>query len=110
VDHDVKVAAEKIIAKSTLLSKALETSKHVNDLLLAREEEEMEKIDALSREILEKEAEKYHLNVEAKERVPCGEFERRVLQCYAEHKDPLQCKSVVDEYASCSRQCVTVAQ
>ena len=51
VDKDVKMATEKIIEKNKILSKALQTSKHVNDLLLAREEEEMEKIDKLSREM-----------------------------------------------------------
>ena len=103
VDRDVQVAAEKMIAKSKALSKALETSRHVNDLLLAREEEELEKIDKLSREILEKEAEKYNLDTEKKEEKPCGEEEALLLRCYLEHaEDPLCCRQAAHLYTSCA--------
>lgn len=110
VDKDVKKATEQLIAKNKILSKALQTSKHVNDLLLAREEEEMEKIDKLSRDILEKEAVKYDLDVEHEEKAPCEAYEERVLRCYLEHAgDPFKCRSVVEEYAECGQR-VTVVE
>lgn len=105
VDNDVKLATEKLISKSRTLSKALETSKYINDLLLAREEEEMGKIEQMSKEILEKEAKQYQLNVDVNEVAPCGEYEEKVLRCYLENEsDPLKCKDVVENYAACSRQ------
>lgn len=108
VDKDVKMATEKLIEKNKILAKALQTSKHVNDLLLAREEEEMQKIDRLSRDILEKEAIKYHLDVEHEEEAPCEVYEEKVLRCYLDHAgDPFKCRSVVEEYAECGKR-VTV--
>jgi hypothetical protein len=107
VDKDVQVAAEKMIMKSKTLSKALETSRLVNDLLVAREEEELEKIDKLSREILEREAEKYGLDVEkeaeSEEARLCGVEEGLVARCYREQaEDPLVCRGLVDSYVKCA--------
>lgn len=107
VDHDVRMAAERMISKSKALSKALETSRLVNDLLVAREEEELEKIDKLSREILEREAEKYGLDVEkeadSEEARLCGVEEGLVARCYREQvEDPLKCGGLVDLYVKCA--------
>lgn len=105
MDRDVQVATEKLISKSKTLSKALETSKYINDLLLAREEEEMGKIEQMSKDILEKEAKQYHLNVDANEVNPCRDYEEKVLRCYMEHEsDPLKCREVVEDYAACARR------
>jgi hypothetical protein len=85
----------------------LETSRLVNDLLVAREEEELEKIDKLSREILEREAEKYGLDVEKEadsgEARMCGVEEGLVARCYREQaEDPLLCRGLVDSYVKCA--------
>lgn len=105
VDKDVQVATEKLISQSRTLTKALETSKYINDLLLAREEEEMGKIEQMSKDILEKEARQYHLNVDVSEVTPCGDCEEKVLRCYLENEsDPLKCKDVVEDYAACSKR------
>lgn len=99
------MATEKLISKSKTLTKALETSKYINDLLLAREEEEIGKIEQMSKEILEKEAKQYHLNVDANEVTPCKDCEDKVLRCYLENEtDLLMCKDVVTEYMACSRR------
>ena len=107
VDKDVQVAAEKMIAKSKALSKALETSRLVNDLLVAREEEELQKIDRMSREILEREAEKYGVDVEKQAEDEdarlCSEEEGMVARCYKEQaEDPLKCRGLVDLYVKCA--------
>ena len=110
VDRDVRIAADKMISKSASLSKALETSRHVNDLLIAREEEELVKIDALSREILEREGEKYGLDLEKEDRERqgggrCGEEEQLVAGCYREHAPgggELVCRGLVDAYLRCA--------
>jgi hypothetical protein len=103
VDKDVQEAAEKMISKSKALSKALETSKHVNNLLLAREEEELEKIDKISRQLLENEALKYGLDTEKREEKPCGQEEAEVLRCYLEHTEhPLRCREIVKLYSKCA--------
>lgn len=110
VDRDVRIAADKMISKSASLSKALETSRHVNDLLIAREEEELVKSDALSREILEREGEKYGLDLEKEDRERqeggrCGEEEQLVAGCYREHAPgggELVCRGLVDAYLRCA--------
>ena len=105
------MAAEKMIAKSASLSKALETSHLVNDLLVAREEEELVKIDRLSREVLEREGEKYGVDLEREEgEKRCGREEALVAGCYREHAggaggDPrgeLVCRGLVDAYVRCA--------
>lgn len=65
----------------------------------------MGKIEQMSKDILEEEAKKYHLNVDTDEVTPCGEYEKKVMRCYLQHQtEPLRCKNVVDEYAACSRR------
>jgi len=94
----------KMVEKSEMLMNALKRSKQVNDMLMVREEEELKKIEDMAISLLEEENKAHSLLPEQHVVVPCGEYERRVVECYMKYpEEPRKCKDEVEAYAMCSR-------
>lgn len=88
-----------MINRSELLQRALERSTRVGDLLLAREDEELEQINALAEEMINKE---YSAPSRAR---PCQGEASACLQCYeANPENPTACAETVQAYSTCARQ------
>ncbi|KAG7666893.1 hypothetical protein Ndes2526B_g04619 [Nannochloris sp. 'desiccata'] len=95
VDQDVAMT----IRRSELLRRALERSHRVGDLLLAREDEELEQIDQLAEEIIKKE------NSQPSRARPCQSEAAACLQCYKlNSENPTVCESAVNAYSTCARE------
>ena len=87
------------IRHSELLQRALERSHRVGDMLLAREDEEIQQIDQLAEEIINKE-----YKSPSRDR-PCQSEAAACLQCYeANSENPTVCEDVVYAYSSCARE------
>ena len=86
------------IRRSELLQRALERSQRVGDLLLAREDEEIRKIEALAEELISREYSAPH-SVR-----PCQNEASACLSCYSSNPDnPTVCADVVEAYSTCAR-------
>jgi len=95
VDQDAAMT----IRRSELLKRALERSRRVGDMLLAREDEELEQIDQLAEEIIKKE-----YRSPSRER-PCQSEAAACLQCYEMNSEnPTVCETAVNAYSSCARE------
>ncbi len=95
VDQDVALT----IRRSELLQRALERSHRVGDILLARENEELEQIDQLAEEIINKE-----YSSPSRER-PCQSEAAACLQCYElNSENPTACEAAVNAYSLCARE------
>ena len=76
------------------LDKALQRSERIGDMLLAREDEELEKIQSLAEELIQREQ-----NIPSGGN-PCQAEADKCLQCYKEHSDnPVACSDVVNAYS-----------
>ena len=83
---------------SELLSRALQRSRRVGDMLLQREDQELAQIEALAEELAQRE-----YTPPSREK-PCGEHAAACLACYQQHpEEPTRCHTAVEAYAACAR-------
>jgi hypothetical protein len=83
------------------VARALERSRRIGDMLLAREEEELQKIQSLAEELINRE-----LRIPSNGR-PCEDKAAGCLRCYQEHaENPLACAEFVEAYRLCANQAV----
>lgn len=104
LDADVVRQTKAIIEKNAVLSRALQQSRLVNEMLMAREEEELGKIEEMVGKTLEEENRRHGLSPELD--VPCKDCEERVVACYDLHQGDdvyKSCREEVDAYVNCSR-------
>jgi hypothetical protein len=92
------------IRRSELLQRALERSHRLGDMLLAREDEELEQINQLAEEIIRKE-----YSSPSQER-PCQSEAAACLQCYEiNSENPTACEDAVNAYSMCAREAIVNA-
>jgi hypothetical protein len=96
--------ASVMIRRSEFLQRALERSRRVGDALLAREDEELEKIEGLAEELIERE---YATPSRAR---PCQTEAADCLACYRDNaENPAACAGSVQAYSACAREATAAA-
>lgn len=89
--------AEAMIHRNKILQRALQRSDYVNDMLLIREREEMQKIDGMAEDLIMREQ-----SIHRKAR-PCLQESAECLQCFMENpNDPTLCEDLTDSYLRCA--------
>lgn len=87
------------IENGSQLQKALSRSRRVGDMLLAREDEELQKIESLAQELIERE------QPMASGEAPCQAESEACLKCYLENSDnPTVCSEAVQRYSQCAHR------
>jgi hypothetical protein len=87
-----------MVRQSQLLTRALERTQRVGDLLLRREGDEERQVAALADELIARE-----YAAPSRER-PCQDQARDCLACYQAHADdPTPCADAVAAYSRCAR-------
>ena len=87
-----------MVKQSQLLSRALDRSQRVGDLLLRREAAEEQQIASLADELIERE-----YRAPSRE-TPCQQEAAACLECYRQHEgSPEPCAEAVQRYAACAR-------
>lgn len=85
--------------QSEMLSRALERSQRIGDLLVQREEAELQQVSALAEELIQRE-----YSAPSREQ-PCRLQAGACLECYQQRADDItQCDAAVAAYAACARQ------